>query len=269
MSLYDVMDGMTERNVTKSVTGDNRMFGVAVGRVTKNYNKDAPGRVCVEILDRDHEANELLWVRVAMPYAGKKSGSYSMPEVGDLVIIIFLDGNFDSPIVYAAVFPDGSSTVSRYADEDNQYKVLIDSFHGNRIVVEDNKEGDGDKDKVTIETAKKKHLFLMDNENMKVVMQDQNGKNRYEMRTEDGRTEIVAEKELVILVGDDISMKMGNGRITVKAKEVVFETSGQMKLQSNGTLSGKGAQVMMEGDSMVKLESSGILKIAGTPVKVG
>ena len=198
-------------------------------------------------MDRDHEANELLWVRVAMPYAGKKSGSYSMPEVGDLVIIIFLDGNFDSPIVYAAVFPDGSSTVSRYADEDNQYKVLIDSFHGNRIVVEDNKEGDGDKDKVTIETAKKKHLFLMDNENMKIV----------------------AEKELVILVGDDISMKMGNGRITVKAKEVVFETSGQMKLQSNGTLSGKGAQVMMEGDSMVKLESSGILKIAGTPVKVG
>ena len=102
-----------------------------------------------------------------------------------------------------------------------------------------------------------------------MVMQDQNGKNRFVMRTEDGRTEIVAEKELVILVGDDISMKMGNGRITVKAKEVVFETSGQMKLQSNGTLSGKGAQVMMEGDSMVKLESSGILKIAGTPVKVG
>lgn len=61
------------------------------------------------------------------------------------------------------------------------------------------------------------------------------------MRTEDGQIEIVTEKELVTLVGDDISMKMGNGWAMMRAKGVVFEISGQMKLQSNRTLSGKGA----------------------------
>lgn len=93
-----------------------------------------------------------------------------MPKAGDLVIAIFLDRDSDSPVVYTAVFSDGSFTVSRYADESNQYKALIDFCHGNRIAVENDEEGDGDKDKVIIETAKKKHLFSMDSEDMKVVM---------------------------------------------------------------------------------------------------
>lgn len=269
MSLYEVLDEISERSAGKTVTGDNRMFGLAMGRVTRNYDKDAPGRLCVEILDRDKEANELLWARLAMPYAGKKWGSYCMPEVGDVVTVGFLGGEFESPIVLGSIFSDGSSIVGGHADEDNQDKVLIHTKQGNVIMAEDNKEGDGDKDKITFQTSKKKHTFLMDNENKKVVMQGQNGKNRYEMQTEAGRTEIVAEKELVISVGDSITVKMGNGRITVKAEEVVIETSRQLKFQSDGTLSGKGAQVMVEGDSMVKLESSGILKIAGTPVKIG
>lgn len=270
MSLYDVIDEISERNVTKTVTGDNRIFGVALGLVAKNYDKDAPGRLCVNIPARDKEANELQWARFAMPSGGKKWGHYFMPEVGDQVLLAFENGNIEKPFVIGCVPVDSSSFFSGSVDEDNQVKRIV-TKNGSTVSFEDNKEGDGDKDKITIQTAKKKHTILMDNENKKIVIQDQNGGNLIEMKTEAGQMKIAAKKKLEILVGDNIKIKMNGetGAVKIKAEEVGIETSRQLKLESNGTLSEQGAQVMVKGSSMVKLESNGILKVSGTPIKLG
>ena len=80
MGLYDIIDEITERQVTKTETGDNRIWGVMVGIVAKNYDPNSAaaggtssgtdamdGRVCVTIPTRDKDANELRWARVAMP----------------------------------------------------------------------------------------------------------------------------------------------------------------------------------------------------------
>ena len=59
MGLFDVIDQIAENQIMKTETGDNRIFGVVVGVVAKNYDKDMPGRVCVTIPVRDKDANEL------------------------------------------------------------------------------------------------------------------------------------------------------------------------------------------------------------------
>ena len=89
MALFDVIDEIAEKQVLKTETGDNRIFGIVVGQVVKNYDKDMPGRVCVSIFTRDKEANELKWARVAMPSSGSKWGHYFLPEVGDHVLVCF------------------------------------------------------------------------------------------------------------------------------------------------------------------------------------
>ena len=38
MALYDIIDEITARQVTKTETGDNRMTGVTIGLVAKNYD---------------------------------------------------------------------------------------------------------------------------------------------------------------------------------------------------------------------------------------
>lgn len=45
MGLFDIMDEIAARQVTKSETGDNRMIGVALGIVTANYADKAPGQM--------------------------------------------------------------------------------------------------------------------------------------------------------------------------------------------------------------------------------
>ena len=71
MGLYDIMDEIAAKQVTKSETGDNRILGVVVGIVAKNYDQSMPGRICVQVPVRDDEANELQWARLAMPSSGK------------------------------------------------------------------------------------------------------------------------------------------------------------------------------------------------------
>ena len=99
MGLFDVIDDITEKQVMKTDTGDNRIFGVVVGQVAKNYDKDMPGRVCVTVPTRDKDANELKWARVAMPSSGSKWGHYFLPEVGDQVLLVFEQGNIEKPYV--------------------------------------------------------------------------------------------------------------------------------------------------------------------------
>ena len=59
MSFYDMIGEISDRQATKTETGDTRINGVVVGIVAKNYDKDMPGRVCVTIPTRDNKANEL------------------------------------------------------------------------------------------------------------------------------------------------------------------------------------------------------------------
>ena len=49
MGLYDIFDEIAAKQATKSDTGDNRIAGVVVGIVAKNYDPQMPGRVCVQI----------------------------------------------------------------------------------------------------------------------------------------------------------------------------------------------------------------------------
>jgi selenocysteine lyase/cysteine desulfurase len=41
MALYDIIDEITERQVTKTETGDNRIWGVMVGIVAKNFDPNS------------------------------------------------------------------------------------------------------------------------------------------------------------------------------------------------------------------------------------
>ena len=132
MGLFDVIDQIAENQIMKTETGDNRIFGVMVGTVAKNYDQDMPGRVCVTIPVRDNEANELKWARVAMPSHGKQWGIYFQPEIGDQVLLAFEQGNIEKPYVIGCVPKDSNSFLKKAYDKNNQYKKIT-TKNGNCI----------------------------------------------------------------------------------------------------------------------------------------
>lgn len=270
MGLFDVIDQIAENQIMKTETGDNRIFGVMVGTVAKNYDQDMPGRVCVTIPVRDAQANELKWARVAMPSHGKDWGIYFQPEIGDQVLLAFEQGNIEKPYVIGCVPKDSNSFLNKAYDKDNQFKKII-TKNGNSVIFEDNAQGDGTKDKITIQTAQKTHSISMDNEKRKIVIKDNDSKTLLEMETQNGGIKIQAETKLEIKVGDNIVLKMnGNtGGVTLECNKLTVNTSGSTDIEATGSLTAKGATVNVEATSMLKVTSSGATMVGGSPIKIG
>jgi serine/threonine protein kinase len=88
-----------------------RVNGVVTGKVVTPAGDDSHldkyGRVCVEFWwdrNRPPSTPDNTLLRVAQQWAGKGWGTYFWPRVGDEVLIDFLDGDPDAPIVVGSVY---------------------------------------------------------------------------------------------------------------------------------------------------------------------
>lgn len=88
-----------------------RVQGVVTGKVVVAAGEDSYldkyGRVCVQFWwDRTRQANQTdnTLLRVAQPWAGNGWGTFFWPRVNDEVLIDFLDGDPDAPIVVGSIY---------------------------------------------------------------------------------------------------------------------------------------------------------------------
>ena len=272
MSLYDIIDEITERQVTKTETGDTRVSGVMLGIVAKNYHKDMGGRVCVTIPTRDANANELQWARLAMPSSGQKGGHYFLPEVGDQVLLACEGGTIERPYIIGCVPKDNNPFLTGSVDQNNQYKRIV-TKHGSTILFEDNSTSeDGLKDKITIQTAGQAHTVLLDNENKKVRIEDKAKQNFIEMTTQQdaGTMTIQTKSKLTIQVGDTIKLILNgeSGMVKIEARQVNIDASDKFGVKSDGTVRLEGSTVTEKASSMYKAEGD-MITLSGSQIKIG
>ncbi len=268
--LVDVLDEITQKNMTKTPLGDERLFGAVVGVVALNYSEDMPGRLCVNVPVRDENANQLKWAKMAMPYMGSGWGCYFLPEKEDQVILIFEDGNIDKPYVIGCIPKDTDKFLKKSADENNQIKQ-IRTRNGSRITFFDDTDKEGAKDTITISTAGDSHLISLDNEKKNITIKDKDENCLIEMKTENGNIKINAAKRLELTVGDSISMILNgeNGKITVSAETLKCSLGKSVKLETDGTMTVSGKQTNVEASSSLKLSSSGMVTAEGSPISLG
>jgi type VI secretion system secreted protein VgrG len=80
---------------------------VVVGPAGEEIYTDKHGRVKVQFhWDREGKRNEnsSCWIRVSHPWAGQGWGSVSIPRIGQEVIVDFLEGDPDQPIIVGRVY---------------------------------------------------------------------------------------------------------------------------------------------------------------------
>ena len=78
-----------------------------VGAIGEELQVDKLGRICVEFLwdgTRPPATVDNTWVRVAQPWAGNGWGAYFWPRVDDEVVVQFLNGDPDNPVVTGSVY---------------------------------------------------------------------------------------------------------------------------------------------------------------------
>lgn len=124
------------------ITGEGGpYYGVYVGLVTDVQDPDGQGRVRVRLpwtTDPDGDPFEI-WARVATLMAGKKRGSWFIPEPDDEVMLSFGGGCPRSPIVMGSVW-NGVDTPPESMDTDNNIRSIT-SRSGIRITFDDTDGG--------------------------------------------------------------------------------------------------------------------------------
>jgi phage baseplate assembly protein V len=131
------------------------MPGVALGVVE---DRDGRGRVRLHYpwLEESLRSD---WVPVASPMAGAGRGLFLMPEIGDEVLVAFLHGSFDHPVVLGFLWngldaPPSSDPRERMIRSVNGHTIrfvdstptagdrgalVIEDAHGNRITLSNGK----------------------------------------------------------------------------------------------------------------------------------
>ena len=115
---------------------------IVVGPAGEEIWTDKFGRVKVQFhWDRygKEDENSSCWVRVSQVWAGAGWGSMHLPHIGHEVIMSFIEGDPDQPIITGRVYNDTNKPADSLPGE--QHKSVIRSFGDNDIVIED-KEGD-------------------------------------------------------------------------------------------------------------------------------
>lgn len=202
--------------------------GLQVGVVVSNEDPDGEHRVRVRmpLVSADAEG---AWARVSSPDAGAERGFFFRPEVGDEVVLGFVNDDPRQPVILGMLH--SSAKAPHLTGSDDNPEKGYQSRSKMKLSFNDETKV------VTLETPAG-NVLTMSEADKKVSLVDQSG-NKIEM-TADG---IVIES----------------------AKALTLKAGTELKLESKTALGVKGGtELKLEGASGAELSSSAITKVKGS-----
>lgn len=139
--------------------------------VTNNKDPENLGRVKIKY-PWDLENEESYWARISTPMAGNEMGIYFIPEVDDEVLVAFIDGNIEYPIVIGSLWNQSDIPPENNSDGKNNIRK-IKSRSGHEIILDDNEEGNT---KVEIKSVSGHKILLDDTSGSEnILIEDKSG----------------------------------------------------------------------------------------------
>ncbi len=235
---------------TAIVTGDSadEIMVDQYGRVKVQFDWDREGK-------KDSQSS--CWIRVAQNWAGKKWGAFFFPRVGQEVLVDFINGDPDQPIISGAVYN---------ADLMPPYALPADKTQSG-IKTRSTKEGGADNfNELRFEDKKGNELVYMQAEKDKqlYVKNDQKEKIDNDRFLEVGNNDDAKVKvNRTVDIGENDTLKVGKSLNIEAGKEIVIKTgSAKITMSSSGNISIEGTNINIKG-SNVKVDGSAITLSAG------
>jgi len=258
------------RKVTPRPLVHGTQTAVVVGTGGEEIDTDKYGRVKVQFRwDREgkKDLNSSCWVRVGTPWAGKQWGMIQIPRIGQEVIVDFLEGDPDQPIIIGSVY--NAEQMPPYALPANKTQsglVTRSSLGGspdnfNEICFEDKKGSE-----FIYVRAEKDYVGTVENDETKWV-----GHDRWEEVDNDrslvvGRDKfetIHRNKKIVVdvmheeTIGKDMSVMVGANLTEVVAINYAETVGAAMELTVGGLLAISVGAAMTESVGLSKTEVVG------------
>jgi Rhs element Vgr protein len=206
--------------------------GLQIGVVVSNEDPDDEDRVRVRMpmVNGDDDGT---WARVASLDAGKERGFFFRPEVGDEVVLGFLNDDPRQAVILGMLH--SSAHPAPLKGSDDNHEKLYQSREKLKLYFND------DKKIAKLETPAGNILSLSEDE-QSITLQDQNG-NKIEM-TSDG-IKIESSKAIELKAATEIKMESGTAFSAKGGTELKLMGSVGTELSSSATTKVKGSLVMI------------------------
>lgn len=210
---------------SRTRTTDRRYFGVYEALVMEVNDEAKEGRVRVKFPWFDEETTSA-WCRVRQSYAGNDYGAFFVPEIGDEVLVAFIQGDMRYPVILGGLYNGRDKPPTARADDRDQkmirtkgrHEILLDDTSGKERVHVKTKGGhladlsDVDK-KIVVRTTGNHHLTL-DDEGKKATLQTAGGPK---VEIDDAAKKITVETN-----GRSLVIDGNSGTITLTGMTVVM-----------------------------------------------
>lgn len=248
--------------VTPSPIVHGSQTATVVGKEGEEIDTDKYGRVKVQFhWDREGQRNEnsSCWIRVSSSLAGGNFGSVFIPRIGQEVVVDFLEGDPDQPIVTGMVYNATNMPPYPLPDEKTKSTIKTNSSKGgggfNEIRFEDNKG----KEQLFI------HAESRQDNRVKGDSLEWIGKDRHLIVKNDQFEKVEGDKHLQVLA--DQNEKVGGNVSLAATGDIQIESQGNYGLGIQQNIHLKGMQIVIEaatgitlkvGGNFVTVDSSGV-----------
>jgi type VI secretion system secreted protein VgrG len=285
------------RRLTPSPRIAGAQTAVVVGKSGEEIWTDQYGRVKVQFhwdQKGKNDENSSCWLRVAQGWAGKSWGMVFLPRIGQEVLVTFLDGDPDRPIVTGSVY--NATQVVPYALPGEQTKSTI---------MTNSSKGGGGSNEVRFEDkAGSEELYLHAQKDMTTLVEHDRTetiKNNDTLTVTQAKSVTVTDgddsytiskgkRTLAVTAGDETHTVGGKRSLTVTGDEThtnsakfthtvtgdyTLTVSGNLTIEAKGSVSIKsgttfatesGTTMSQKADSDLSLEATGTLSTKGATV---
>lgn len=261
---------------------------IVVGPAGEEIHVDKYGRVKVQFhWDREgkYDDKSSCWVRVSQNWAGKRWGAMFIPRIGQEVIVDFLEGDPDQPIITGRVYNGEAMPPYELPGEKTKSTIKSNSSKGgggfNEIRFEDKKGSE--------------QIFIHGEKNLDVRIKNDRmewiGNNQHLMVIKDQMEQVSGDKHLIVKgdqnekvdgtvslkAGMDLQQKVGMKAALDAGMEIHQKAGTNMMVESGTTLTIKsGVNLVIEagvaltlkvGGNFVNLNPGGVF-IQGTMVMI-
>ncbi len=251
---------------TAVVAGSDAAEDIAVdkyGRIQVTFHWNKPDK---------KNAHVSCPVRVASSWAGKNWGTVHIPRVGQEVVISFLEGDPDRPLVIGSVYNADNMPPYALPDNKTQSGIKSRSHEGgaaddfNEIRFEDKKGSEElflHAQKDMREEVENDHFVQIDHDETITIKNDQTEEVKHDRKTKIGNDDkLDVTQNGTTTIGQKFKLSAGT--------EIELVTgASSIVMKSDGTIEIKGVQIKINGDATMALKAGATMDVtSGAPMKV-
>jgi len=208
--------------------------GLHIGVVTQiESDPDSEYRLLVRMPLMGEQTEDGVWARVALLDAGENRGTFFRPEIGDEVVLGFLNGDPRDAVVLGSLHSSSKPSPIEPSDDNDEKGIITRS---------EMKLTFDDKDKIIrIQTADDKNMIRIDEKDQGIFIQDEHN-NKIEMNS------------------DGITLS--------SASDLILSATGDIKMEATNIEGAANSEVKIEGNAGAELSTSGVAVLKGSVVQI-